>query len=108
VSVTDDAITVISRVRAELNECGTPAYTAVALLPDGRSDSGAFTFARRDSAIRLAAGLRAEYPSASVYVVGRHAAGPHVRYTVRDATASTLLHRQDEIVEDEPTAIGGR
>jgi hypothetical protein len=91
--------------RYELQHAGNPAYTAVAVNPDGSCEMGAMIVTNPVAAAHGARALATENPDATVHIVGCNQGGLHLRYVVLDASGSER-HLVREEVRDEP--LGGR
>jgi hypothetical protein len=90
--------------RYELQHAGNPAYTAVAVLPDGSFELGAMIVTSAQAAARTAEQLGRVHRDAAVHVVGCHQGGGHLRYVVLDAQGAERQLVREEVREQ---ALGG-
>jgi hypothetical protein len=100
-SAPDRALDALERARPDLEQAGTPAYTAVAFLADGSSVISPFVVAVPGSARDHARTLATSHAGAEVFIVGRQSSRDRVSLTVWAAGRQDPVHHRYEVLPSE-------
>ena len=97
----DRALDALERTRADLEQTGMPAYTAVAFLADGSAVVSPFVVAVPGSAREHARTLADAHGGAEVFIVGRQSSRGRVALTVWPAGSPDPVHHRYEVLPSE-------
>jgi hypothetical protein len=95
------ALDAIERARRDLEQTGVPAYTAVAFPPAGAPVVSPFVVAVPGSAREHARTMRATYPDADVFIVGRQFSRGRVSLTVWAEGREDPVHHRYEVLPSD-------
>ncbi len=90
--------------RIELDGCGFPAFTAIALTDDGPALPPFSQIALRP-AVASAGQLRGDHPAADIVVVGCDRRGQETLWTVYDEHGERRLLTRREVPEERITTL---